>query len=91
MIDVLALIRETIAYRYLLREMPEITSETDLDEIEYDPLDRLCLAYTIEEKCGVELPEATVSGWVTVTDVEACVRGIEHQSLKVEGTNHGLR
>lgn len=76
MIDVLAIIRDAIAHRYWLREAPEITSETDLNEIGCDQIDRVCIACDLDEALGIELPEAVVSGWVTAGDVEACVEGV---------------
>lgn len=74
--NVLALVRDAIEHRFWLREMPEITLDSDLEDLGFDPLDRACLACAIEEEYDIELPDSVISGWVTAGDVVACVEGI---------------
>ena len=50
-----------------------ITLDTTLESIALDSLDRVTLAFDLEEAYGVEIPEAKLHGILTVRDVVVAV------------------
>ncbi len=41
--------------------------------LDIGPIDRLCIACSVEEEYGIELPDATIDAWRTIADVVASV------------------
>jgi acyl carrier protein len=52
-----------------------ITLETTLDSIAVDSLDRVTLAFDLEETYGVEIPEANLQRIKSVGDVATAIEG----------------
>ena len=50
-----------------------ITLDTTLESLAIDSLDRVTLAFDLEEKYGVEIPEAKLHKIITVGDVAVAV------------------
>lgn len=72
-----ALIAQTLAAMHPIRELPEVTPDSDLAaDLGCDEIDRLCIMCAIDEAYGIELPDAAIAGWQTVRDVAASVEAM---------------
>jgi acyl carrier protein len=68
-----------------------ITLDTTLESIAVDSLDRVTLAFDLEEKYGVEIPEAKLHKIITVGDVAVAVeQALTKKQQAAEGqVDHG--
>lgn len=67
--SVLTIIRDTLAHRYFLQPVPEITADTQFADLAIDSLDRVTLCMALEEQLGVHVTDAEAQDWTSVSDI----------------------
>lgn len=76
--SILTIIRDTLAHRYFLQPVPEITADTQFADLTIDSLDRVQFCIELEERLGVHVTDTEAQDWTSVSDV---VRAVDERRV----------